>query len=148
MTDLGNSLEKILKFYLRNAVTDLALCEAQTICTTKHERRERALAYLLENITGEHNKYPSEDFVQEFLGIVKALLPRMRSQEAKTGLERTEKRLRYALMNEEECIAGSQTCVACNERYQAGTSHECTNKRAQTRDRIMTQDDSIQETSD
>ena len=140
--EFHNSLEAALTQNMRAIVVDLAQVQTQKVNTTKHGRREKALAYLLEIITGDTAFFPTQDHAMILLFLVRESLAMTHSPEATVALKRTESRLSYRLDNPEK-LYGYSTCTACGDLMQRGQSHECTNRSAAAKDRIMAQDDSV-----
>lgn len=148
-TDELYHVEWLLRGRSRGLALDLLQCLDQTVNTTKHTRREKALSYLLEMMTDDSSHYkPTRTETERTLSLVCGLLANVKSEEAKVGLQRAEARLRWFLDNPEN-LSGSQECIACGEVYEDGglTSHRCTNATARSKDAAMQRDDSVQEVS-
>lgn len=124
---------------------DLAQSTTQTTHTTKLDRRQKALAYLLDNLTGawrcedEFTLFPSEEWCVEVSGLCERLHAVATSAEVKVACERSIKRLRDALIY---ARWGRKTCVACGERYEGG-DHACTGRAAKCRDARMAHDPTL-----
>lgn len=147
LTPEEKCLEDLFRDFYRTIAGDLAQCLSQKVGTTKLERRERAVAYVLDNLTGELGRFHSEQWVLDLLGTILALKANARTQEAKVAYERAERRLRWALDNPKEGLReGMWTCLACGEIMPPdGGNHECTNRRATSKDRTMMHDDTVKE---
>ena len=138
------AIENLLSVHKRTLAVDLSQCQNQKTVTSKHQRRERTLSYLVEMLTGSFSFRPSETEAVALVCLIEETLSNTHEQEARIGLERAEKRLRYMLSNPELLRRGLHTCVACGEEY-AGFNHECTNLSARTKDRVMTHDETVKE---
>ena len=123
---------------------DLLQCLDQKELTTKHVRREKALAYLLESLTGSPNYIRrSKEEVEGLLVLIGQLQANVKTEEAKIGYQRTEKRLRYMLDHPQQCLGNQKNeCHACGELYEGG-NHVCTNQASRMKDIVMTRDDTV-----
>lgn len=140
--ELFQVLEAIFKTDSRQLSLDLSRCVAQTIQTTKHARRQRALAFLLETLTGGWLRKPTRTEVETLLVQVGRLQKLITGNtETTVGLERTEKRLRW-LLDHPEGLRGEHQCIACDEWYTE--NHQCTNTKARGKDSTMAHDSEIQ----
>ncbi len=126
------ALDMIFASHKRNILADLTSAATQREYTTKQGRRERATAYVIENLTGYLTVFPNEEWVLKLLKAVDLLRGNARSPEAGVALDRAEKRLRRAL-EDPSCFYGNRQCVGCNEWYN-GDDHECTSAAAKAKD--------------
>lgn len=135
----------VLDNYTKKIWGDLSQCFSQKTRTTKHDRREKTLAYLLEVATFEMVAEPGIKNVQEkaleLIKVVGDLQEKTVSQEAKVSLERSFKRL-SEILNNPQYSGKNKQCFACNEYYSGG-NHVCNNKTAKSKDGIMGYDDSF-----
>lgn len=138
------NLDDFLNEYKNKLWSDLGQCLSQTTQTTKHDRRGRTLAYLLENITS----FMIMDGVKEqdvinLIVIIDDLKFKIKSHEGKISLDRASKRLSEILNNPSKYLFNAaKQCIACNEFYK-GKNHICTNKTAKGKDAIMGYDDTV-----
>lgn len=114
---------------------DLAAAVAQQRHTTKLDRRQRALAYLLETLTGGMERFPDEDWVLRMLDLVAAFRANAKAGEVLVALDRTERRLRHALATQAWV---RRTCVACGDPYTP--DHRCADKHARAKDATMSRE--------
>lgn len=135
-----DGLEAVLRRWMRAVSLDLAQCVTQKMRTSKHERRERALSYLLETLSSHMCFLPTEEEAILLINLIETVKGKVEDEEAGIGLERAEKRLRWKLSNED--LSGVRRCVACGEAYR-GDNHECTSKAAAAKDAAMARDDSV-----
>lgn len=134
-------VETILHQRCRLLAMDLLQCLDQKLNTTKHSRREKAFAYLLETMTGHPDYKVSQEEAEQTLVLLGQLLANVKSSEAKVSYERAEARLRW-LLDHPENFKGQKQCVACGELYQ-GANHICTNQTAKSKDALMAKDDTL-----
>lgn len=140
--DFMDALElHLLRRWARIIALDLYQCKTQTIRTSKHARRERCLSYLIESLTGNIIFTPAEQDAIDLINIIEEIKGNTEEPEAKIGLDRAEKRLRWRLSNQD--FLEVRHCIACGETYK-GDNHECTSKEAAAKDKAMTRDDLIQ----
>jgi len=140
--EVSTTIQWLLRTYQIRLAENLCSCVNQQENTTKHGRRERALSYLLESLTGDYSTRFTADGAIRLLGLIQACLANAKSAEAKVGLERTEKRLHY-LLEDPMRLSGNASCVACHEIYQRGTSHQCTNATARGKDAQLARDPDV-----
>ncbi len=130
--------------HCNSMVEDLAQTVSQKTRTTKQDRRERALAYLLENLTGYLDNswgFDSEEWAVEFVNVIDELRRHMKSPEALVALDRAERRLRHALTSGEGLPRTK--CDKCGAVYNCRTVHECYSRKDAARDRAMGHDPDI-----
>lgn len=152
--DLQGFLENVLDDFAHAISIDLISHIDQKVHTTKLERREKALSYIIESLTGDmsgsgdytNGFFPGVAWCDQMLALVVTCRDACRSVEARTGFERAEKRIRWALDHPKESMRVSvHTCVGCGEEIPPnGGNHECTNARANIRNAAMTRDDTVQ----
>jgi len=128
-----NFLTNWIKTWSNWIAVDFLQCVDQKTRTTKLSRREKAVAYVIESMTGDPDFKTSEKEIIGLLGIIEKLIANAGSDEAKTALKRAEKRLRWKLEHPME-IYGNARCVACNEVYPRDESHECTSVASKQKD--------------
>lgn len=141
-------MEWLLIMRSRQLALDLLQCLDQQALTTKHGRREQALAHLLDVLTcGEsHGRFrPSRWECERVLDLICRLQANVKGEPARIGLQRAEHRVRWLLDHPEE-MADSSTCVACGEQF-FGKSHGCTNLRSKMRDAAFSRDPDVTEVS-
>ncbi len=147
MTDHYEFLVNLLHNFSKQLGQDLAQCTTQSTRTTKHDRREKALAYLLDTLTSDpHQKFSSGDWCLSVLSLTSAMRhcpSPPTSPEVLTALDRIDKRLEKALQEPSRYISNKQACVGCGEVLDVGQEHECTNKSSIMKDLTMKRDDTI-----
>jgi len=139
----------------RHAATigdDLASVEFQKVRTTKHDRRERALAYLLESLSGyEISNWGRNPWREEEMPAVWAILDKLKLSplaDVKVAAKRTERRLAYHL-NDAVVPRAHERCVACGaEMIDPMKSCSCDNPAGRAKDAAMARDDQILLTDD
>src|SRR5262249_3697950 len=137
----GTLLMRVFRRYLGRIVSNLEAALHQKLKTSKLPRKLRALAHILEDLTGELVGEPlSRPDTETTLGLLDLVLQAQKAAggipEAKTCLVRAETRLRRWLM---EGPRYERTCVACGEGYN-GSNHTCTNAAAKAKDLAMGRD--------
>ncbi len=138
---------KLLSNFSKQLGEDLAQCTTQSTRTTKHDRREKALAYLLDTLTSDPMmRFPSEKWCQSVLALTNAVRHAPSpptSPEVLVALERVDKRLENALRNPGARLLHKQACVGCGEILDVGQEHQCTNASSIMKDIMMNRDDTI-----
>jgi len=151
------SVDKMLKdpFYdtlkwllsCHSVAGDLWQTFGQKTKTSKYYRRERALAYILENFTGElfGGTMPHEQ-ARIVWDMANALKKRSDSQEVIVACDRIMTRMSRNLSEPE---IGGDWCVACGKRIErdAVGGHHCDPKDIGRKDAAMMKDDKVQEIS-
>ena len=149
------SIEKFLLNFLRKhgayLVTDLAQCEKQVLQTTKHGRREKALAYMLDAVSGmraDACTLPDEQECIEWINACETLKAMSKSPEVQTSYDRTIKRLSWQLTYLDNYANGKvgPGCKGCGMPIKQGESCDCDNRRGRAKDAAMARDDTVQET--
>lgn len=137
-------MNKFLSMYWRELSDDICGGLYQKVQTTKQTRRRRAAAYIIESITGSLQKYPDEEFVEELLWLTSQIESTAISDEEKVAVQRTQKRLKWALEHPNEHIGCDKTkCFGCGQIIKYGEKCLCDNASAKARDRIMGLDNTI-----
>lgn len=142
-TYLDDYLSKLIRSFSNVLAGDLSVVPYQVVNTTKNSRREKALAYLIEQITFDESAFlasSSKEYLNKFLEVVEYLKNSVKSPEAKISLERSERRIIWDIAK--EVPKGTHTCVACGESY-TGEDHKCTNQSSINKDRTMSIDKDV-----
>lgn len=141
-----DDLIELMKWMLGQPSTakDLASTLSQKIRTTKLDRRERALAYLIESFTGAQEAM-SHDRARMIWEVADQLCKRTRSSEVKVACNRTMARMTFVL-NEDEIM--TTECVACGEKVLPGGhgKHSCNPAKIAHKNAAMMRDDTVLET--
>lgn len=140
---MTNHFRDIFALFRYIIADDLQACVTQTKMTTKHVRRQKATAYVVEALVLSDRFRPHRDDALLVLELVDLLLAAITQEgEARTSLLRSRKHLEY-ILNHPEHLRGSRVCVACGDTYKHNESHACTNRVAKAKDRTMAHDDTI-----
>ncbi len=138
---------KLLSNFSKQLGEDLAQCTTQSTRTTKHDRREKALAYLLDTLTSDPMmRFPNEKWCQSELALTNAMRHAPNpptSGEVLVALDRVDKRLEKALQDPVAKLMHKRACVGCGEILDIGQAHECTNASSIMKDIMMKRDDII-----
>ena len=138
-------LTRLLKDWAETLAGDLAQAGTQVTRTTKLERRQRALAYLLEALTGDLYDpvfccFPSAEWCVGLLNVLERLTANANAPEVRVACKRASDRLRRAL--DEDNFRGHRRCAGCDAVYR-GNDHKCDPDKVRARDAAMAADRDI-----
>lgn len=142
----NDELLELTKWILKQAWVALDLTTTLTnhVRTTKHGRRERAFAYLLENFTGASLTPITHARARLIYEVADQMKANSTSKEVQVACERIMTYL--AVMGTDEI--GTDKCVACGQTIERGNNdHKCNPKLINRRDAAMGRDDTVKEIS-